>query len=129
MGQGGGYSAFSPNEIRQFTRELRERRAEAEALRRDLTALEFDAGGSIESLIRRLRELESGRPFNDATELARLQQAVVQGFKELEFALSRALGATAGEGPTLGGTSDVPPAYRELVDKYFKALAQRGARR
>ena len=128
MGQGGGYQSYSPNEIRQFTRELRERRAEAEALRRDLAATEFDAGGTIESLIRRLRDLESGRAFTDPQELARLQQSVTQGFKELEFALSRAFGQAGSQGPTLGGTSDVPPAYRELVDKYFKALAQRGSK-
>ena len=86
---------FSPNEIRQFTRELRERRAEAEALRRDLAASELETNG-IEGLIRRLRELESGRTFNDPAEVARLQQSVVQGFKELEFALSRALGPNNG---------------------------------
>ena len=93
-------------------------------MRRDLAASELETNG-IEGLIRRLRELESGRTFNDPAEVARLQQSVVQGFKELEFALSRALGQTMGDGPTLGGSSDVPAAYRELVDKYFKALAQK----
>lgn len=129
MGQGGGFVAFSPNEIRQWQRELRERRADAEALRRDLAGTDLDADGTIEGLIRRLRELESARVYSDPEELARLQQSVTKGFQELEFALSRALGQTTGEGPTLGGSSDVPAAYRELVDKYFKALAQKGAKR
>lgn len=128
-GQGGGFVPFSPNEVRQWQRELRERRADAEALRRDLAGTELDAGGNIADLIRRLRELEAARVYNDPEELARLQQSVTKGFQELEFALSRALGQAAGEGPTLGGTSDVPPAYRELVDKYFKALAQKGTRK
>lgn len=128
MGQGGGYVPFSPNEIRQWQRELRERRGEAEALRRDLAGTDLDVGGTIEGLIRRLRELESARVYNDPEELARLQQSVTKGFQKLEFALSRALGQT-GDGPTLGGTSDVPAAYRELVDKYFKALAQKGGKR
>jgi len=118
---GGGLSA---EDARQFSRELRGQREGAEGLRREL-AREGVATRDLDRLIARLRELESGRSFNDPDELARLRGAVLEGFKEFEFSLRRQLGEREREGPVLGGGNDVPPGYRDLVSEYFRSLSRK----
>jgi hypothetical protein len=79
----------------------------------------------LDQLIARLREMEAGRTFNDPEELERLRASVVEGLKEFEFGLRRQLGAADKEGPVLGGSEDVPQAYRDLVNEYFRSLSRR----
>ena len=126
QGQGApGGGRLSPEEARQFTRELRAQREGAESLRRDLVRDGRDAA-DLDRLIARLRQLESGRSFNDPEELARLRVAVLEGFKEFEFSLRRELGERERQGPVLGGGNEVPPGYRDLVSEYFRALSRKG---
>ena len=126
-GQGariGGGRNLTPEQIRQFSREYRERRADAEALRRELSREGVDVA-QLDRMIAQLRALESTRAYNDPEELKRLQSAVVEGFKGFEFALRRAMEGDLTDRPLLGGTSDVPPEYRKMVEEYYKALARR----
>ena len=128
-GQGarvGGGRNLTPEQIRQFSREYRERRADAEALRRELSREGVDVS-QLDRMIAQLRALESARVYNDAEELQRLQSAVVEGFKGFEFALRRAMEGDLTDRPLLGGTSDVPAEYRKMVEEYYKALARREA--
>jgi hypothetical protein len=69
--------------------------------------------------------MESGRAFNDPEELERLRAAVLEGMKEFEFGLRRQLGAAERAGPVLGGNDDVPQAYRDLVNEYFRSLSRK----
>jgi hypothetical protein len=128
-GQGarvGGGRNLTPEQIRQFSREYRERRADAEALRRELSREGVDVS-ELDRMIAQLRALESARVYNDPEELRRLQGAVVEGFKGFEFALRRAMEGDLTDRPLLGGTSDVPPEFRKMVEEYYKALARREA--
>lgn len=127
-GQGGPGWGFTAEDARQFSRELRSQREQAEDLRRGLTG----SGTStvdLDRLIARLRELESGRSFNDPEELERLRGSVLEGFKEFEFGLRRQLAGKDREGPVLGGSNDVPQAYRDMVDEYFRSLSRRSSAR
>lgn len=127
-GGGGGPGAvvgpYTGEDVRQYGRELRNQREAAEALRDDLRRQGRDVS-QLNDLIDRLRALESGRAFNDPEELARLRTAVVEGFKEFEFALRRQLVGVEVDRPALGGSNDVPAGYRDLVDEYFKSLSRR----
>ncbi len=126
-GQGaraGGAGSLTPEQIRQFSREYRERRADAEALRRELSREGVDVS-QLDRMIAQLRALESARVYNDTEELQRLQGGVVEGFKAFEFALRRAMEGDLTDRPLLGGTSDVPAEYRKMVEEYYKALARR----
>ena len=120
----GGGRNLTPEQIRQFSREYRERRADAEALRRELSREGVDVS-QLDRMIAQLRALESARVYSDAEELQRLQSAVVEGFKGFEFALRRAMEGDLTDRPLLGGTSDVPAEYRKMVEEYYKALARR----
>ena len=130
MQGGGGQGArvgggrLTPEQIRQFTREYRERRADAEALRRELAREGVDVS-QLDRMIAQLRALEAARVYSDPEELQRLQGAVVEGFKGFEFALRRAMEGDLTDRPLLGGSSDVPPEYRKMVEEYYKALARR----
>ena len=128
-GQGavvGGGRNLSPEQIRQLSREYRERRGDAEALRRELSREGVDVA-ALDRMIDEMRRLESQRTYNDTEELQRLQASVVEGFKNFEFALRRAIEGDVRDRPLLGGTSDVPPEYRKMVEEYYKALARRAA--
>jgi len=116
--EGGG--AFDP---RQFQREARERRTEAEALRRELQALGVDAG-ELDALINNMRALDSARVYTDVDEAARLQTQVAEGFRRFEFDLRRKLGAAGADQMLLGGSDDTPAAYKTLVEDYYRALAK-----
>ena len=120
---GGARGTLSPEQVRQFAREYRERREGAEALRRELSRLGVDAG-DLEGLIRQLHTLEGQRPYSDPEELAQLQRSVVEGFKAFEFALRRQLASDEGTGPVLGGTQEVPPKFRALVEEYYRSLGR-----
>lgn len=125
--QGGGLTGgryYTPEEIRQFGRELRSQREAAEALRRELQG----QGRNVEELndlIDQLRSIEGARAFNDPEELSRLRGAVVQGFKEFEFSLRRQVVGAEDDRPALGGNANVPAGYRDMVNEYFKALSKK----
>jgi hypothetical protein len=116
--EGGGQ--FDP---RQFQREARERRTEAEALRRELQALGVDPR-ELDALISNMRALDSARAYTDLDEAARLQTQVAEGFRRFEFDLRRKLGAAGADQLLLGGSDDTPAAYKKLVEDYYRALAK-----
>ncbi|HVE78450.1 MAG TPA: hypothetical protein VNA89_06300, partial [Gemmatimonadaceae bacterium] len=120
---GGGGGALTPEQIRQLSREYRERRESAEALRRELRRQGVDAEG-LDQLIGQLRALEGAGAYGDAQELERLQGAVIDGFKAFEFALRRRLAGGEEAGPLLGGVPDVPPDFRALVEEYYRSLGR-----
>lgn len=119
----GGPGRLSAEDARQFARDFRAQRNAAEDLRRNLAGTGI-APEDLDRIIQRLRELESGRTFNDPEELEALRAAVLDGMKEFEFGLRRQLATTESKGPVLGGSDDVPAAYRDLVNRYFRTLSQ-----
>ena len=124
---GGTGSPLGPDELRQFSRELRGQREDAETLRRELAATGRSTA-DLERLIARLRAMEGAKALQHPNDLDRLRSSVIEGFKEFEFALRREFGDADGDRPTLGGGDDVPAGYRELVNEYFRSLARRPVR-
>ena len=122
---GGGRGSYSQQDVRQYTREFRERRAEAERLRRQLGAAGADTR-ELDRAIGRMRDLESDRIYDDPAEVARLHAAVIQGLKAYEFALRRQLEGGEKERLHLGGSEDVPAGFRQLVEEYYRSLSTSG---
>jgi hypothetical protein len=110
--------------MRQYGRELRSQREAAEDLRRELRSQGRDVT-ELNQLIEQLRQIESTRAFNDPDELVRLRSALVQGFKEFEFALRRQIVGEQTDRPALGGNENVPAGYRDMVNEYFKSLSKK----
>ena len=121
-GGGGGGPWLSPEDIRQFQREFRERGQDARRLRDELRQEGVDVG-DLDGAIAGLDRLRTMGDFDDPEELAALQADVLRGLKDFEFALRRELGSQI-ERFFLSGSDDVPEEYRELVEAYYRALSE-----
>ncbi len=129
--RGGGAASgdlrpLSPDEIRQFRREARERGTQAEALRDRLREAGRDPG-DLQAVIDAMRRLQDEGTYADPVNLASLQDEVVQALKRLEFSLRREVETTSRQRATLSGSDDVPEGYRKMVEEYYKALAKGGS--
>ena len=120
-----GY-ATPGGDARQWQRELRERRADAEALRGELERMQLDPA-ELDRVIAEIKRLESSKVLADPTGLNRLQEDVLERLKAFEFALRRRVEGDAAK-PLAGAGDQVPPKFRELVEEYYRSLAKSGKR-
>ncbi|HLV25310.1 MAG TPA: hypothetical protein VKZ41_03285, partial [Gemmatimonadales bacterium] len=123
-GGGQGMSQSGAASDRQRSRELAERRSDGEELRRDLARQGMDVG-DVDRLLEQMRQLERMRSSDDPDELRRLQTAVVEGWKLVEFRLLRAVVAREGDAPLERRLEAISPEYRESIERYYRALAGR----
>jgi len=124
-GQGGVPNGqLSADDIRQFSREFRDQRQSAEALKRELQQMGVDPS-DLNRMIEQMRQLESGKNYDDPASVERLQDSLIEGLKAFEFALRRQVeGADKGR-PVLGGAGDVPAGFRQMVDEYYRSLSKK----
>ncbi len=117
-----GSGQIRPQDLRQFNRELTQRREQLEELRDQLEQEGIDAT-DLERIIDRLRGLGSGSGLAGPESIAVLERDIVQGLKEFEYGLRRSL-APSDDGRLLQvGDDEVPDGYEEMVEDYYKALA------
>jgi hypothetical protein len=114
---------LSPDESRQFERELSRRRGELSELSRQLAEEGIDVE-QLEGILGDLRDLERSGRLADPRGLERLRQEVIAGLREFEFALRRELAGGEIERYFSTGSEEVPPEYRELVEEYYRALSR-----
>jgi hypothetical protein len=119
----GGFGDARPQDPRQLQREVQERRAEAQALRRELQAMGLDVS-NLDALIQGLRAFDNTRAYGNLEEIARLQAQLVNGFRRFEFDLRRALGDSRADQLLLSGSDEVPAEYRKQIEEYYRALAR-----
>jgi Domain of unknown function (DUF4175) len=123
---GGTPRQFTPEEVRQFQSEFRERSGQVVELRQGLR----DAGRSAEELdevLAVMRRFQDADLFTDAAALASLQDDILNRLQRLEFGLRRDVEGEADRRATLTGADDVPDGYRRLVEKYYRSLARGGS--
>ena len=114
---------ISEEEARQFRAELRQRLAEAQELRQELSRQGRDVS-DLDGVIRDLRALQSTGIWADPAALARLQSQVVDGLKQYEYGLRRDILGAERDRLFLSGSDEVPEAYRRLVEEYYRSLAR-----
>lgn len=125
---GGSPRTYSPEEIRQYRNELRERTGQVRDLRDQLR----DAGRPAEDLqtvLDAMERLAQEGAFDDPTQAAQLQGDALDALKRLEFGLRRDVEGEAPQRGTLTGSDDVPEGYRALVEEYYRTLARGGGAR
>lgn len=126
--QGGGFGGWlSPGEIRQFEREFARQLEESRELRELLRREGIDVG-ELDLLIGRLRALANPARYGDPRSLGALQDDVVQGLKEFEYAVRRMLEGPDRPAVLSGGSAEVPARYRRLVEEYFRTLSEQAGR-
>ena len=121
-----GPGRYSPEDIRQFRGELRQRTQDAEQLRRLLKDQKIDAK-DLEEILRGLRQLDDAGMYQNPEALTRLQSAVTENIKRFEYTLRRRLDANANQ-VFLSGNDDVPEQYRKLVEQYYRSLSKPGGK-
>jgi len=118
----GQVRSLTPEDIRQLTREMRERSQQAQDLRDQLRA----GGGNVteaQAIVDAIQRLQQRGIWNDPAQAAAMQGEVLESLKRLEFSLRREVEGAPDRQATLHGSDDVPDAYRKLVEEYYKALA------
>jgi len=121
--RGGQFTGrLSPNDIQQFSREAQQRLADAEALRRELARQGLPTT-DLDRSIENLRLLGSPVTLEDTRASADLRKKVIEGFKDFEFGLRRRLGADSTR-VLLERSGDVPPAYRQNVEEYYRSIGK-----
>jgi len=115
---------FDPRDIRQWQREFRERGMEAQELQRILRAENFDEVGDLGDIIQAMRLLDDPRAYQDVGEIVRLQTFVLEGLKRFEYRLRREVDGETDDLFLLAGTDEVPSEFRDLIEEYFKSLAE-----
>ena len=121
----GGYyqpGIFEAEDLRQIDREFDQRRADLESLRNDLRRERMDTA-DLDRLLQQMGDLSLLGLNRDPLALERLRNDIVEGLRQFEYRLWRELRGGETERVYLGNADQVPPGYRELVDEYFRKLA------
>ena len=113
---------FSPDDIRQFRGEARRWAQEGQALRNMLREQNIDPK-ELDEIMKRLRELDSERVYQDVAELERLQTFVAEGMKRFEYGLRRQAGDET-DRALVNGSDEVPAEFKALVEEYYRSLSR-----
>ena len=122
---GGGVPSgrLSPDDAQQFSREAQQRLADAQALRGELQKQGL-ATKELDQAIDNLRQLANPRAIEDPRISADLRAKTIEGFKDFEFGLRRKLGESDSTRVLLERSGDVPPAYKQNVEEYYRAIGK-----
>ncbi|HEX3849390.1 MAG TPA: hypothetical protein VHW01_00400 [Polyangiaceae bacterium] len=114
---------LSPEDAQQFSREAQQRLNDAEALRAELAKSGLPTA-DLDKAMESLRELTNTRNLEDTRTAADLRAKTVEGFKDFEFDLRRALGQGDSTRVLLERSGDVPAAYKQNVEEYYRSIGK-----
>jgi len=114
---------LSPEDAQQFSREAQQRLADAEALREQLAKQGLPTK-DLDKAIDDLKSLANPRTLEDPRASADLRAKTIEGFKDFEFGLRRTLGGGDSTRVLLERTGDVPPAYKQNVEEYYRSIGK-----
>ena len=121
---GGGQ--LSPEDRQQFAREAAQRLADAEALRQQLEK-QGQSTAKLDEAMKPLRQMAQGQYLEDTRAASDLRSKVIDGFKDFEFGLRRKLGEGDSTRVLLERSGDVPPAYKQHVEEYYRSIGKGAA--
>ena len=114
---------LNPEEIRQLQREFGQRGNQVRALREQLREVGRPAQ-ELRAVLDAMEQFQREGIYADPSQVAQLQQEILDQLKRLEFGLRREVEGSAERTTTLSGSDEVPDGYRELVEEYYRALAR-----
>ena len=122
--------SVSPDDIRQFRAEIRERLGEVQELQRILGQEELVVldERQLDDVAAALRMLDSQRVYLDRAEVERLQSQIIERLRQFEFGLRRELEGGDRNRVFGLGSDEVPEGFRDLVDEYYRALSRNPGR-
>jgi hypothetical protein len=122
---GGGVPTgrLSPEDAQQFSREAQQRLADAQALRTELQRQGL-ATKELDQAIDNLKQLTNARALQDPRISTDLRAKTIEGFKDFEFGLRRKLGESDSTRVLLERSGDVPAAYKQNVEEYYRSIGK-----
>lgn len=114
---------LSPEDQQQFAREAAQRLADAQALR-DQLQKQGQPTGELDRAIQNLQALAQGKYLEDTRTAGDLRAKVIDGLKDFEFGLRRRLGEGDSTRVLLERSGDVPPAYKQQVEEYYRSIGK-----
>jgi hypothetical protein len=120
---GANAGRLSTQDAQQFSREAQQRLADAQALRQQLAKQGLPTA-ELDRAIEGLQQLTNPQFLEDTQAAAALRAKTVEGFKNFEFGLRRALGEGDSTRVLLERTGDVPAAYKQNVEEYYRAIGK-----
>jgi hypothetical protein len=114
---------FDPADIENFRRDFAQGRG---LLERNVDVLTADEHGAqdIGTLLEEIRALESADAYRDPQRLLQRQRTLIAELKELEFRLRQDSKQTTEPAMPASVDDRVDPAYRPLVEEYFRDLSR-----
>jgi hypothetical protein len=103
---------------------MRERLSDAQALRRDLRREGIDTR-DLDRAITGLQSLTNDRFLADERTAEDLRAQTLENLKSFEFMLRKQLGAPDDNRVLLGRSGDVPAAFKQYVEEYYRSLARK----
>jgi hypothetical protein len=124
-GSESGESGGGASDERELASELRERIAEAEALRKQLGP-NSEAGKRLGEAIEKLQQINrSSNAMNNPAVLAMLKNDIIPQAQQVELELARQLQDKLGGSPGALGEGDAPDRYKKVIDDYYRRLSTR----
>ena len=114
---------LSPEDAQQFSREAQQRLNDAQALREQIAKQGLPTA-ELDRAIEGLRQLADARVLQDTRTAADLRAKTIEGFKDFEFGLRRKLGEGDSTRVLLERSGDVPPAYKQHVEEYYRSIGK-----
>ncbi|MGH9338194.1 MAG: hypothetical protein ACRD1R_01035 [Acidobacteriota bacterium] len=108
----------------QVGREWQHRIQEAEHIR-ELLGDNPELARDVNALAREMRLLDADRLLSDPEEILALKSKIIDGLRQLELEISRALNQDSGLRLRLVNQDEVPPEFRDKVEEYYRSLARR----
>jgi hypothetical protein len=78
----------------------------------------------LDRAIEGLRQLTQPGTLEDLRVAADLRARTIEGFKDFEFGLRRSLGGADSTRVLLERSGDVPAAYRQNVEEYYRTIGR-----
>jgi hypothetical protein len=114
---------LSNDDAQQFSREAQQRLNDAEALRQELARTGVPTK-ELDQAIENLRQMVNPQNLVDTRTAAELRAKTIEGFKDFEFGLRRRLGDSDSTRVLLERSGDVPAAYRQNVEEYYRSIGK-----
>ena len=88
-----------------------------------LRAENFADAGDLAEVIQAMRDLADPRIYESAEAIASMQSFVIEELKRFEYRLRREVDGDR-EDLFLASSDEVPDGFRDLIEEYFRALAE-----
>ena len=118
-----GGDARPTSDSRQLANQAKQLATDAQNIRGDLQRAGVQAKDlkPVDDVIKALKDMTTEKNLQNPKGLQDLYSTAVEKFKMLEFEMRKRIDTT-NEQLFLSGSDDVPPAFRSLIEQYYRSL-------